>query len=211
MAGGRSKSRVADQSVEHLPAVGSLPTTWRDSAFRWTAWSPEQTAWGSTGLSQRTVSASSSNPFIHHPGGITRAFRSADEYQPDQPRASRAWREQPFPAITSRKKRENLGLLRHSQSGKKVQGAFCYLLLSMRRTFFPVWRRRSPRTCLQLIHRSVSPIADLPPCAVCCSLCSFCKRWGFNEPGICVATAVKPWHCSPVGIGPTVIATQSGF
>jgi len=52
----------------------------------------------------RTVSASSSNPFIHHPGGITRAFRSADEYQPDQPRASRAWREQPFPAITSRKK-----------------------------------------------------------------------------------------------------------
>ena len=75
------------------------------------------------------------------------------------------------------KKRQNQGLLRHSQSGKKVQGVFCYLLPPMRRNCFLAWRLLSPRTCPRLIHRYVSPIADLHPCAVCCSPCSFCKRW----------------------------------
>lgn len=93
------------------------------------------------------------------------------------------------------KKRENQGLLRHSQSGKKGQGAFCYLLLLTRRNFFPAWRRLSPRIFPRLIHRYISFVANRRLCAVCCSLCSFCKRWGFNEPGICVATPARLSHC----------------
>lgn len=74
------------------------------------------------------------------------------------------------------KKRQNQGLLHHTQSGKKVQGVFCYLLPPMRRNCFPAWRLLSPRTYSRLIHRYVSLIADLHPCAICCSPCSFCKR-----------------------------------
>ncbi len=39
----------------------------------------------------------------------------------------------------------------------------------------------------------------------------FWKPSDCGEPGICVATAAKPWRCSPVGIGPTATATPSGF
>jgi hypothetical protein len=66
LASSQSPSGFADQSVECVSTVEGLPSAWRGGALRWTTWSTEQAAGSSTGFSRRTVSASSSNPFIHH-------------------------------------------------------------------------------------------------------------------------------------------------
>ena len=89
------------------------------------------------------------------------------------------------------KKRQNQGLLRHTQSGKKVQGVCCYWPPPRKQSCFPAWRRLSSRTSPQLLHRCVLPEVDLQPCVVSCShSCSY-KPSDCDEPGICGATVAR--------------------
>lgn len=74
LVAGLSLCWIADQSVECLSAAEGLSTAGQGGALRWTARSPQQTAWSSTSFSRRTMSASSSYSFICHPGSPARAL-----------------------------------------------------------------------------------------------------------------------------------------
>src|SRR5258708_21983192 len=62
VAKSRSFCRIADQSVECLSTLESVPTEGRVSLERWAARSPEQTPWRGSHLSRNDVPRSTPDP-----------------------------------------------------------------------------------------------------------------------------------------------------